>query len=163
MKIKKTNTTPYHPQTNAQAEVCNKIIVAYLKTQVLNSTLDWEQYIAPMMFAYNTIYHGSIKSSPFDVTFRIEPRTGESPNPDLRKHCGEDLGTDMHQRLKICQQLARKIASENNEESIESSTKYFNSKVKSVTFEVGEWVILKKHNFLHKKRNRQKHLRDHSK
>jgi hypothetical protein len=51
MKIKKTNTIPYHPQTNAQAEVCNKTIAAYWKTQVLNSTLDWEQYIAQKMFA----------------------------------------------------------------------------------------------------------------
>jgi transposase InsO family protein len=79
VKIKKTNTTPYHPQTNAQAEVCNKTIAAYLKTQVLNSTLDLEQYIVPMMFAY----HRSIKTSPFEVTFEIEPMTGESPNPDL--------------------------------------------------------------------------------
>ena len=69
MKIKKTNTTPYHPQTNAQAEVCNKTISAYLKTQVLSSTLDWEQYIASMMFAYNTSYHRSIKSTPFEITF----------------------------------------------------------------------------------------------
>jgi transposase InsO family protein len=29
MKIKKTHTTPYHPQTSAQAEVCNKTIAAY--------------------------------------------------------------------------------------------------------------------------------------
>jgi hypothetical protein len=86
MKIKKTNTTTYHPQTNAQAEVCNKTLAAYLKTQVLNWTLDWEQYITPMMFAYNTSYHRSIKTSPFEVTLEIEPRTGESPNPDLRKH-----------------------------------------------------------------------------
>jgi hypothetical protein len=34
MKIKKTNTTTYHPQTNAQAEVCDKTIAACLKTQV---------------------------------------------------------------------------------------------------------------------------------
>jgi transposase InsO family protein len=45
--IKKTNTTPYHPQTNAQTEVCNKTIAAYLEIQVLSSTIDWEQYIAP--------------------------------------------------------------------------------------------------------------------
>jgi transposase InsO family protein len=32
MGIKKTNTTPYHPQTNAQAKVCNKTIAAYLET-----------------------------------------------------------------------------------------------------------------------------------
>jgi hypothetical protein len=77
--------------------------------------MDWEQYIAPMMFAYNTSYHCNIKTTPSKVTFGVEPRTGESPNPDLRQHYGEDKGTDMYQRLKICPELARKIASENNE------------------------------------------------
>jgi hypothetical protein len=72
MRVKKTNTTTYHPQMNTQAEVCNKTIVAYLKTQVLSSTLDWEQYIAPMMFAYNTSFHPSIKIKPFEVTFALE-------------------------------------------------------------------------------------------
>jgi transposase InsO family protein len=61
MGIEKSHKTPYHPQTNAQAEVCNKTIAAYLKTQVLSSTSVWEQYIVPMMFAYNTSYHRSLK------------------------------------------------------------------------------------------------------
>jgi hypothetical protein len=29
--IKKTNTTPYHPQKNAQVEFWNKILAAYFK------------------------------------------------------------------------------------------------------------------------------------
>ncbi len=56
-----------------------------------------------MMFSYNTSYQRSIKTTPLEVTLGFEPRTGENPNPDLRRHYGEDLGTDMYQRLKICQ------------------------------------------------------------
>jgi hypothetical protein len=52
MIIKKTNTTPYCRQTNAQAEVCNKTIAAYLKTQVSSSTLDLEQYVSNAMDVY---------------------------------------------------------------------------------------------------------------
>jgi hypothetical protein len=55
--------------------VCIKTIAAYLNTKVLNSTLDWEQYMAPMMFAYNTSYHPSIKTTPLEFTFGIEPTT----------------------------------------------------------------------------------------
>jgi hypothetical protein len=69
MKIYKMNITPYYLQRNAQAEVCNIIIAAFLKIQLLSSTLDCEQYIAPMMFAYNTSYHRSIKATPFKVRF----------------------------------------------------------------------------------------------
>ena len=62
------------------------------------------------------------------------------------------MGTEMFRRLQICQQLARKIAGENNDQSIENSTDYFNSKVKPVKFEVDDWVLMKEHNFLHKNR-----------
>jgi hypothetical protein len=33
MTFKKTTKSPYHPQNNAQVEVCNKTIYTYLKTQ----------------------------------------------------------------------------------------------------------------------------------
>ena len=48
MNIKKTTTSPYHPQTNAQTEVCNKTIAQYLGIHVDKSTLDWELYMAPI-------------------------------------------------------------------------------------------------------------------
>jgi hypothetical protein len=85
MGVKNTNTAPYHPQTNAQAEVCNKINCSLFKTQVLSSTLNWEEYIEPMMFAYNTSYHRCVKSILFEITFGLEPRTAETPNLDLRR------------------------------------------------------------------------------
>jgi hypothetical protein len=60
------------------------------------------------------------------------------------------LGAEMIQRLKVCQNLARKIATENNEKLIGESTKYFNSKIKTVEFREDIWVCLKDHNFNHK-------------
>ena len=75
MSVTKTNTSPYHPQTNAQVEVCNKTIATYLRTQVSASTLDWELYMAPMAFAYNTSFHRTLKATPFKVTFGQEART----------------------------------------------------------------------------------------
>jgi hypothetical protein len=60
----KTTTSPYHPKTNAQVEVCNKTIATYLKTQVDASILDWELYMASMAFAYNTSFHQNNKNIP---------------------------------------------------------------------------------------------------
>ena len=56
MKVKKTTTSPNHPQTNTQVEVCNKTAAKYLKTQVENKTLDWKLYMTPMAFAHMQMF-----------------------------------------------------------------------------------------------------------
>jgi hypothetical protein len=65
--------------------------------------------MAPMMFAHNMTYHKSIKSTPFEVTFCLQPQTAENPNPDFKRLYEEDLGTNMFQRLRNSQNLASKI------------------------------------------------------
>ena len=74
-------TTPHHPQCNSQAEVANKTIAKYLASFCDDSTLDWELYLAPLMFSYNTSFHRSIKNTPFYLTFGMEPRLPALPTP----------------------------------------------------------------------------------
>jgi hypothetical protein len=57
LKIRHDVTTPYHPQYNARAETFNKVIKHYMATAIADaeaSTLDWEAYLAPLLFSYNT-------------------------------------------------------------------------------------------------------------
>jgi transposase InsO family protein len=152
LNIKKTHTSPYHPQSSAQVEVCNKTMAEYLKTKVNTDNLDWEFYMAPMMFAYNTRYHRTIKTSPFELTFGIEPRTIANPSPDIKKQYVEDFGTELYQRMQYCHQMAKETERENNDEAIEKSVSYYNTKVKPIEFKEGELVLLKIHNFLGKNR-----------
>jgi hypothetical protein len=53
---------------------------------------------------------------------------------------------------KKCQQMAREIVRKANDEDIEKSVEYYNSKVKPVQFKVNECVLLKVQNFLSKNR-----------
>ncbi len=76
-------TSPHYPQCNSQAEVANKTIAKYLASFCDDSTLDWELYLAPLMFSYNTSFRRSIKTSPFFLTFGMEPRLPSLPTPDL--------------------------------------------------------------------------------
>jgi hypothetical protein len=75
----------HHPQCNSQAEVANKTITKYLASFCDDSTLDWELYLAPLMFSYNTSFHRSIKSLPFFLTFGMEPSLPNLPTPNLRQ------------------------------------------------------------------------------
>jgi hypothetical protein len=109
LKLKKTTTTPYHQQTNAQVKVVNKTIARYLKAQVDTNILNWELYLAPMAFAYNTSFHRTISSTPFKVTYGLDART---PDFEPKQLYGEDLPTDLYQRMQVCNKMAKKMAME---------------------------------------------------
>jgi hypothetical protein len=61
LDIKTTHTAPAHPQCNSQAEVFNKSLAQFLKNVVDKTILNWEWYLAPLMFCYNTSYNTTTK------------------------------------------------------------------------------------------------------
>ena len=147
MQIIHLTTSPYHPQCNSQAEVVNKTIAKYLSSFVDKTTLDWELYLAPMMFAYNTAVHKSTKNTPYFLTFGIEPRTPNFPATELRKKFyGEQDVDEFQHRLT----LARKLAVEENEDARNSYEQQYNKNVKIANFHVGQQVLLNEFNTLHK-------------
>jgi len=103
-------TAAYHPQCNAQAEVCNKTIAKYLNSFVDETTLDWEQYLAPMAFSYNTSLHRSIQATPYSLTYGQDARLPTFPNPDIQRCYSETPAGDWYNSL----QVARDLATRNN-------------------------------------------------
>jgi hypothetical protein len=68
----------------------------------------------------------------------------------LEESYREEMGTEMFQRQQLCQNVARKIASKNNNNYIKESSKYFNSKVKPEEFTEKDRLLMKKTQFLNK-------------
>jgi len=140
-------TSPHHPQCNSQAEVANKTIAKYLASFCDDSTLDWELYLAPLMFSYNTSFHRSVKNTPFYLTFGMEPRLPNLPTPDLRrKFYGESSTDDIIRKLLI----ARDIARQNNEDASDNARVQYDSKAMPHKFLPNQLVLLDEHSFLHK-------------
>jgi transposase InsO family protein len=95
LDIKHTTTTPGHPQCNAQAEVFNKTVAKYLSSFVDSSTLDWEQYLPALQFSYNTSYHSTIATTPYELLYGMNPRTPSIPGQDIQqKFYGESFARD---------------------------------------------------------------------
>jgi hypothetical protein len=104
LDIQRTTTTAYHLQCNSQAEVANKTIAKYLSRVVGEDTLDWEDYIGPLMFSYNTSFHRSIKNTSFFLTHGMEARQPGFNAADVRtKFKGPGLPVEILERLqKAC-------------------------------------------------------------
>ena len=141
------HTSSRHPACNSQAEVGNKTIAKYLASFVSDDTLDWEQYLAPLMFSYNTSFHRSIKTTPHFLTYGQEPRLPSFPAPELRrKFYGESSSAELHQKLLY----ARDIARRNNELATDKATEYFNKSAEPHNYHTQQLVLLDEHSFLHK-------------
>ena len=68
-------STAYHPQTNAVTERFNasmKVQISKLEDKHYNN---WDDYLAPVIFAYNTSAHKTTQFSPFELLFGRLPQT----------------------------------------------------------------------------------------
>ena len=69
LNIKKTRTTPYHPQCDGQVERFNRTLLDMLATTTREHAFDWENQIRKVCMAYNTSVHSSTGFTPFFLMF----------------------------------------------------------------------------------------------
>jgi transposase InsO family protein len=141
LQIEHEATTPYHPQTNAQAEVFNKTLAHYLRTilaEAHKSTIDWELYLAPLVFSHNTAVHKSARVSPFYTTFGYDPRVPMWDDHGLLEELGQEIKkhghADNYYRLKSAQNTARRTVQNNLQHAQEEQAR---AHAKANTPEIG--------------------------
>ena len=135
----KRMTAAYHPQSNSAAESYNRSFIKYLKAALDgHSTLDWEQFLPALSLAYNTQIHRATLHSPFFLTFLHDPRMPyfdfEKPTPI---YC-ESWAKSAFARL----QEAYALAKNNNKEASEKAKEYYDERVKSKSFYIGDKVLI---------------------
>ncbi|KAI7952203.1 hypothetical protein MJO29_007834 [Puccinia striiformis f. sp. tritici] len=100
-KIKKTNTSGYHPRTNGKNERYNGILEAALFR--LNTTGDpakWETFLPAALYSTRIHTSDSSKFSPFELTYGVKPRLPSDRFPLIAKKPlapGED---ELRERIK---------------------------------------------------------------
>ena len=67
--VKHKVSTPYHPQTNGQAEVSNREIKTILQKVVGASRKDWSYKLDEALWAYRTAYKTPIGMTPFKMVY----------------------------------------------------------------------------------------------
>jgi len=66
-------STTYHPQSDGQIEVLNRILEQYLQVFVHNQPSQWGKFLSLAEWCYNTTSHSSTNLTPYKVTYGKPP------------------------------------------------------------------------------------------
>ncbi|WVY93439.1 hypothetical protein V8G54_032527 [Vigna mungo] len=62
-------STSYHPETDGQTEVFNRVLEQYLRSFVHSNPSQWSKHLALAEWSYNTSTHSSTGYSPFNIIY----------------------------------------------------------------------------------------------
>jgi len=131
-------SSAYHPQTDGQTKVVNRVLETYLSCICSDAPTFWSKWLALAEWWYNTTFHSAIYTTPYEIVYGQPPPLclpyfpGESKieliDRSLRKK------EEMLKVLKFDIQRAHNKMKQNDDKHRSKSS-----------FEVGDFVFVKLH------------------
>ena len=121
--VRKTRTTPYHPQSDGLVERFNKTVLEMLSMAVQQDEDKWDLLLPPLLLAYRTSVHETTGATPFSLMFGRDPRLPEdimygipSETYDSTERYSQTLIGRMRRAYQLAQEKAKSKQSHQKEE-----------------------------------------------
>jgi len=129
-------STAYHPQTDGQTEVLNRVLEQYLRSFVHHKPTQWGKFLSLVEWCYNTTCHSSTNLSPFEVTYGKPPPTIIDYLPGSSSV--EAVDFLLSSRHHLFETLRRKL------ERTQAKMKTLaDTHRRDANFNIGDWVYVK--------------------
>jgi hypothetical protein len=116
-----------------------KTVKKFLQSLVDDTTLNWETFLPALAISYNTSYHSTIATTPFDLLFGEKARLPSFPNEDIQQlHYGE---TSAAKRFNLLQKLQAKAHQSATEQGLKSKS-IFDKITVPHKFKIGDKVLI---------------------
>ncbi|XP_057684821.1 uncharacterized protein LOC130911119 [Corythoichthys intestinalis] len=144
MGIRKSRTTPYHPQGDPQPERFNRTLISMLGTLGREKKRSWSQHVPYLVHSYNSTKCDSTGYSPYHLMFGREARLpvdlcfGTSPD-GIESACHSRYVAKLKEDLK----QAYKLASDAADKRHQRNKKLYDQRVTFQSIEMGDRVLLR--------------------
>lgn len=142
--VRKSRTTPYHPQGDPQPERFNRTLLSMLATLGHEKKRSWSQHVPYVVHAYNSTKCDSTGYSPYLLMFGREAKLpvdlcfGTSPDGSSDKHHSRYV-----EKLKGDLQKAYELACKSADKSHQRNKRAYDQKVRFQTVDIGDRVLLR--------------------
>ena len=141
--VAKSHTTAYHPMGNGGTERFNRTLGTMLRALPLRAKQDWPQQIQTLTFAYNATVHETTGYAPFHLMFGRVPRL--PVDVMFRSFLHDPVVTDFSSYSKTLMSYlsqAAGVAQQHTTKEQGHQARQYNKKVKGVSLQVGDRVLL---------------------
>lgn len=140
--VRKSRTTPYHPQGNGSCERFNRTLLNMLGTLNPDQKRDWKAHVSAMVHAYNCTRHDTTGMSPYFLMFGREPHLPIDIIFNLENE-EQKLSTNYVQAMKERMQAAYELAigTSRKQQNIQKSN--YDLKARYAALEIGDKVLVK--------------------
>lgn len=143
LRIKKINTSAFHPQSNGALERSHRTLIEYIRHFIDENGMDWDSWIRYSMFVYNTTPHSTTNFMPYELVFGMVPNLPLSfhNNPNVVYNY-DDFLVDFKHKLQKSYDIARQHA----QQSKLNSKIYYDHDSNNTLYNVGDLVWLRNEN-----------------
>nr|GEZ72993.1 reverse transcriptase domain-containing protein [Tanacetum cinerariifolium] len=131
-----------HPQSNRLVERANKSLGEGIKARLGKGNKNWVEKLPHVLWAHRTMVKSSHGDTPFSLTYGTEAVIpAEIRMPTYRTTAVDVVNNDKELRLNlVLLEERRDLAAINEARSKSKMTKYYNSRVRGVSFQPGDFV-----------------------
>lgn len=137
-RVKLQMSSAFHPQSDGQSEVVNRIITMYLRCLAGGRPKSWLKWLPWAEFCYNSSYQSALKCSPFKVVY------GRDAPPMVSYQAGDSkskvaaIDAQLQDRDEFLAEIKDRLV-----QAQVTMKSYQDKRRREVKFNIGDWVWLR--------------------
>lgn len=138
--IKKTRTTPYHPQGNGQVERFNRTLCGLIKSIDTRRRHRWPEILPHLVYIYNTTPHSVTGYTPYALMFG---RESVVPLDQLISNTRSDWSENVIKKQAQVIQRTHQVVKDRLTRAAEVNKRNYDRRARASSLAVGDRVLLK--------------------